>query len=202
MKPLRAKAASVARTLTPYRRASVWFVVATWIFSASAQQSAYGLEFPMTSRLDLPAVKLKGVSNAPVEHGGLFTMLNTSTSLFSTELASVALMSRWIEAARSKDGAKAVARNIASSEYGWGKNQFACLAQLWGKESAWDYKAHNYRSGAHGIAQSLPASKMDIVGTDWRTNPVTQIRWGMKYISERYTNPCSAWKKWQRRHHY
>ena len=189
-------------TLRRVPRASIWIVIASWVFMASAQQSAYGLDFPMTSRLSLPTVKLTGISATPTEHGALFTTLNSKSSLFSTELASVAVMARWVEAAKSKHGAKLVARDIAASEYGWGKNQFACLTQLWGKESAWDYKAHNYRSGAHGIAQALPATKMEIVGTDWRTNPVTQIRWGMKYISERYTNPCAAWKKWQRKNHY
>lgn len=205
MKSVARAIASQWESLTSLRRApraAIWVVVGSWVFLASAQQSAYGLEVPMTSRLSLPTVKLTGTSNIPTEHGSLFTTLNSKSSLFTTELASVALMARWVEAARTKDGAKMVARDIAHSEYGWGKNQFACLAQLWGKESAWDYKAHNYRSGAHGIAQALPASKMEIVGTDWRTNPVTQIRWGMKYISERYTNPCSAWKKWKRKNHY
>lgn len=205
MKALKRSAAFHWQSLTQLRRApraSIWVVVASWVLLASAQQSAYGLEFPMTSRLSLPSVKLTGISAAPTEQGSLFTTLNSKSSLFSTELASVAVMARWVEAAKTKDGAKLVARDIAASEYGWGKNQFGCLTQLWGKESAWNYKAHNSRSGAHGIAQALPASKMDIVGTDWRTNPVTQIRWGMKYISERYTNPCSAWLKWKRKNHY
>ena len=205
MKALSRSARVHWQSLTHLRRVprvSIWVVVASWVFLASAQQSAYGLEFPMTSRLSLPSVKLTGISATPTEHGSLFTTLNSKSSLFSTELASVAVMARWVEAAKTKDGAKLVARDIAASEYGWGKNQFGCLTQLWGKESAWNYKAHNSRSGAHGIAQALPASKMEIVGTDWRTNPVTQIRWGMKYISERYTNPCSAWLKWKRKNHY
>ena len=170
---------------------------------ASAQQSAYGLEFPMTTRLDLPSVKMTAApAGGPAVSGAIFTTLDRKASLFSTELASVAAMARSVELAKSKEGAKLVARDIAKSEYGWGKNQFACLSKLWGKESAWNYKAHNARSGAHGIAQALPAIKMDVVGTDWRTNPVTQMRWGMRYISLRYTNPCSAWMKWQRSNHY
>ena len=183
-------------------RASIWIVVGGWLFIASAQQSAYGLEFPMTTRLSLPTVKLTTTPALPTEHGALFATLTSKSSLFSTELASLAVMARLVETARTKEGAKEVARDIAKSEYGWGKNQFGCLAQLWGKESAWNYKAHNARSGAHGIPQALPATKMEIVGTDWRTNPITQIRWGMKYISERYTNPCSAWMKWKRKNHY
>lgn len=181
---------------------TVWSLVAALLILATAQPSASGLEFAMTTRLNLPALKLTGSgSNAPTEEGALFMALEKGT-LFSSELASVALAAKTVEFAKTKEGAKVVARGIAQSEYGWGKNQFACLSKLWGKESAWDYKAHNYRSGAHGIAQALPAAKMEIVGADWRTNPVTQMRWGMRYISERYTNPCSAWLKWTRKNHY
>jgi membrane-bound lytic murein transglycosylase MltF len=70
------------------------------------------------------------------------------------------------------------------------------------KESHWNYKAHNTRSGAHGIAQALPASKMNVVSTDWRTNPVTQIRWGLRYISIRYETPCKALAKHNRSRFY
>lgn len=77
-------------------------------------------------------------------------------------------------------------------KYGWGKKQYRCLARLWGKESAWNHKAHNKSSGAYGIPQSLPADKMASSGKDWKTNPATQIEWGTKYIKLRYGNPCGA----------
>ena len=85
-----------------------------------------------------------------------------------------------------------------SRKYGWGDGQYACLDSLWTKESNWNYKARNKRTGAHGIPQALPADKMAVVGTDWRTNPVTQIRWGLRYIEARYDNPCKAWAKFKR----
>jgi hypothetical protein len=70
--------------------------------------------------------------------------------------------------------------------------QFSCLVTVWDRESHWNHKAHNRSSGAHGIPQALPGSKMRSAGADWRTNPVTQIKWGLSYIHARYGNPCGA----------
>jgi hypothetical protein len=69
----------------------------------------------------------------------------------------------------------------------------SCLVPLWEGESGWRWNAENSSSGAYGIPQSLPGSKMATVAGDWRTNPVTQITWGLGYISERYGSPCGAW---------
>ena len=77
--------------------------------------------------------------------------------------------------------------------YGWGDSQFQCLVKLWNRESGWRWNAENPYSGAYGIPQSLPASKIATAGSDWRTNAVTQMRWGLSYISGRYGTPCGAW---------
>lgn len=87
---------------------------------------------------------------------------------------------------------KSAARAMIA-DYGWGGDQFECLDLLWTRESDWTYTATNPSSGAYGIPQSLPGDKMASAGDDWRTNPVTQIRWGLGYIDERYGTPCSAW---------
>lgn len=76
---------------------------------------------------------------------------------------------------------------------GWGDDQFACLVALWNKESGWRVNAYNASSGAYGIPQSLPGSKMATAGADWETNPATQITWGLGYIGARYGTPCGAW---------
>jgi hypothetical protein len=76
---------------------------------------------------------------------------------------------------------------------GFGLDQFPCLNSLWKKESGWNYKALNSSSGAYGIPQSLPGSKMATAGADWETNARTQITWGLGYISSAYGSPCSAW---------
>ena len=103
------------------------------------------------------------------------------------EAAAVALAS-----ANTVDGAKATAQQMMSSRYGWGGDQFSCLDSLWTKESGWNYQAYN-PSGATGIPQALPGSKMASEGSDWETNATTQIAWGLGYISSVYGTPCSAW---------
>ena len=82
---------------------------------------------------------------------------------------------------------------MASAEYGWGGDQFSCLVSLWNKESGWNYKAFNSGSGATGIPQALPGSKMASAGSDWQSSASTQISWGLGYISSVYGSPCSAW---------
>lgn len=84
-------------------------------------------------------------------------------------------------------------------EYGFDASQWGCLDNLWMGESGWRYTAENPSSGAYGIPQSLPASKMATVGADYRSNPVTQIRWGLQYIKSSYGTPCGAWSAWQSR---
>ncbi len=78
-------------------------------------------------------------------------------------------------------------------EFGYGQDQFGCLDSLYNRESGWNVSADNPSSSAYGIPQALPGSKMASAGADWATNPVTQIRWGLGYIQDRYGSPCGAW---------
>jgi hypothetical protein len=98
-----------------------------------------------------------------------------------------------LAAANTPSGARVYAADLAASQYGWGADQFQCLDQLWQKESGWNYQAYNASSGATGIPQSLPGSKMATAGDDWQTSAATQIRWGLGYIKGAYGTPCSAW---------
>jgi murein DD-endopeptidase MepM/ murein hydrolase activator NlpD len=91
------------------------------------------------------------------------------------------------------EGAKATARSLAASLHGWGDGEFQCLSNLWQKESGWNYRASNGGSGATGIPQALPGSKMATAGADWQTSAATQIKWGLDYIARGYGSPCSAW---------
>lgn len=94
-------------------------------------------------------------------------------------------------------------QEMAKPAYGWGsEDQWAALEQLWTRESGWNYKAENPSSGAYGIPQSLPGSKMASAGKDWRTNPETQIKWGLGYIKGRYGGPKRAWAHFQQRNWY
>jgi hypothetical protein len=82
---------------------------------------------------------------------------------------------------------------IMAAERGWGADQYSCLLKLWNRESQWKYNADNPSSSAYGIPQALPGNKMASAGADWRTNPKTQIEWGLGYIADRYGTPCGAW---------
>ena len=127
--------------------------------------------------------------------------LNGIASVDAKSIALVSAMAKTVELAKTPNGARAVAASLLES-YNWNKTQMACLDKLWTGESHWNFQAHNYRSGAQGIAQALPPTKMDIVSTDWRHNPVTQIKWGLSYIQSRYGTPCAANAKKRRNGYY
>ncbi|MFJ1654942.1 transglycosylase SLT domain-containing protein [Streptomyces sp. NPDC088337] len=80
--------------------------------------------------------------------------------------------------------------------------QFQCFSNIVNHESSWNYRAVNPSSGAYGLFQALPGSKMSSVGADWQTNPATQIKWGLSYMDGRYGSPCDAWNFWQANHWY
>ncbi|MBM7171523.1 lytic transglycosylase domain-containing protein [Streptomyces sp. G44] len=81
-------------------------------------------------------------------------------------------------------------------------DQFQCFSNIVNHESTWNYKAQNASSGAYGLVQALPGSKMASAGADWQTNPATQIKWGLNYMNDRYGSPCGAWDFWQNNHWY
>ncbi|MGW3151139.1 aggregation-promoting factor C-terminal-like domain-containing protein [Streptomyces sp. NPDC001177] len=90
---------------------------------------------------------------------------------------------------------QAMARQIV------GAGQFQCFSNIVDHESTWNYRAAN-PSGAYGLVQAYPGSKMSSAGADWRTNPATQIKWGLNYMNQKYGGPCQAWSYWQAHHSY
>ncbi|WP_159096392.1 G5 domain-containing protein [Miniimonas sp. S16] len=114
------------------------------------------------------------------------------------------------DSAPSSSGASAVAPTTSADPgsnraigkelmlaYGFGEDQWGCLENLWTRESGWNHLSSNKSSGAFGIPQALPGSKMASAGADWATNPATQIQWGLGYIAGRYGTPCGAWSAFQ-----
>ncbi|MER6687226.1 lytic transglycosylase domain-containing protein [Streptomyces olivaceoviridis] len=91
---------------------------------------------------------------------------------------------------------QAMARQMVSG------SQFQCFSNIVDHESSWNYRAVNASSGAYGLFQALPGSKMSSVGADWQTNPATQIKWGLNYMNTSYGSPCQAWTFWQANHWY
>ena len=201
--------------LNSSRRAlAIWATVAAFLGIAILQPSAYGLEFPATTSLTLPTPGVvEGQTGdvfltskldpeiAPIE-AALFSELSSEATVSASSMSLVSSASASVELARTPDGAREIAKALMDDKYGWGNGQYECLDSLWTKESHWNYKASNRRSGAHGIPQALPATKMEVIGTDWRTNPVTQISWGLRYIDIRYDTPCKAWAKFKRSNYY
>ena len=196
------------------RAIAIWSTVAAVLGIAILQPSAYGLEFPATTSLTLASADLSDgltreepstseidVQTAPIE-AALFSELSSSATVSASAMSLVSSASASVELARTPKGAREVAKVLMEDKYGWGDRQFACLVGLWTKESNWNYRSSNKRTGAHGIPQALPATKMDSAGTDWRTNPVTQISWGLRYIESRYDTPCGAFAKFKRSNWY
>ncbi len=144
-----------------------------------------------------PLAAKKRLQNAAAEHrAGLARAEKARVAKLKAareRAAEQARVSRARERARllSADP-RSVARALLG-DYGFSSGQFGCLDSLWQKESGWNYQASNPSSGAYGIPQALPGTKMGTVAADWRTNPATQIKWGLGYIKATYGSPCAAW---------
>jgi hypothetical protein len=185
---------------------AIWGVSASLLLVATILPAASALETTLPSTLEQDSTKSAAVVEPDQAAVSLLAEDDlaaiASGAIFSSDLALVSSVSRQVELARTPLGAKKVAKSILLNEYGFSEKEYKCLNSLWTKESNWNYKARNKNSGAHGIPQALPASKMNVVSTDWRTNPVTQIRWGLRYISIRYETPCKALAKHKRSNYY
>ena len=200
---MRAKASTI--TTPRVRRLSMTAAcLAFFLFIAEPAYASSNL----TSSVTIPNVasNLESTTPLPGEEGldqaPSLLELDAVKTVDASAMALISVAARQVELARQPDGAREIAKSLIAANYTWSEKQFTCLDQLWTKESHWNYKARNKVSGAHGIAQALPATKMEVVGTDWRTNPVTQISWGLKYINERYNTPCAAWSKFKRSNWY
>ncbi|MEU6214029.1 transglycosylase SLT domain-containing protein [Streptomyces sp. JL4002] len=102
-----------------------------------------------------------------------------------------------VPAQAAPTSAKAIAQQMIKDPA-----QFAAFNNIVSRESGWNHTATNASSGAYGLVQALPASKMASAGADWKTNPATQIKWGLDYMNERYGSPVAAWNFWQANHWY
>jgi hypothetical protein len=185
---------------------AIWGVTASLLLVATILPAANALEMAAPSLVEIETAQSSAIVEPTDSTAALLAedvlVATASGAIFSSDLALVSSVSRQVELARTPMGAKKVAKSILLNEYGFSEKEYKCLNSLWTKESHWNYKARNKSSGAHGIPQALPASKMNVISTDWRTNPVTQIRWGLRYISIRYETPCKALAKHKRSNYY
>ncbi|MCP9988252.1 transglycosylase SLT domain-containing protein [Streptomyces sudanensis] len=126
-----------------------------------------------------------------------FSVRNRSAVAAAVLLAaSGTVMTVTAPASAAPSSARAVAQKIVPA------GQYTCFSEIVERESGWDHTATNASSGAYGLVQALPASKMASAGPDWKTNPATQVEWGLDYMNDRYGSPCGAWKFWQANHWY
>ncbi len=126
-------------------------------------------------------------------------------SIINKQYSSIKNISKKENTIKAVSGSKSEYQDYAYNlviAMGWSESDFQSLINLWERESGWNPNAHNKSSGAHGIPQSLPASKMSSQGEDYYTNGYTQIRWGLDYILNRYGTPNKAWKHFQDKNWY
>jgi hypothetical protein len=141
------------------------------------------------------ARKRAAAKAAAAAHATQNTAQNSATQNTSTAQATASAQptpSAPAAAMAASGSPQQIAQAMLAS-FGWSSGQFSCLDPLWAHESGWSVTAYNSGSGAYGIPQALPGSRMASAGPDWQTNAATQIRWGLEYIKGTYGSPCAAW---------
>ncbi|WP_426005990.1 hypothetical protein ACPFL9_04015 [Paenarthrobacter sp. NyZ202] len=155
---------------------------------AAAEQAAAEKAAADKAAAEKAAAEQAAAAQAAAEKAAADAAAKQATDAAAAEKAAAAAAPKAID---DPAAAKAYAASILAN-YGWGAGEMVALNTLWEKESNWRTTATNPSSGAYGIVQSLPASKMATAGADWQTNYQTQIKWGLNYIKERYGSPSAA----------
>lgn len=156
--------------------------------------SGSALDVVFHERADLAASR-GGIGRAPLAGGGAVARARAPESS-PAPVTPGAPVGEAPEDCESYSGNRLIGCTLLD-EFGFGVDQMPALDRLWSHESGWNHEAYNSSSGAYGIPQALPGSKMSSAGDDWETNPATQIRWGLGYITDRYGDPNGAWAFFQ-----
>lgn len=146
----------------------------------------------VSSRLRRIATPKKALTGAAVAAATAGMVLTAAPAQAATPTAAAAAAPAAAPAAASSASAKAIAKKMIPDNA-----QFAAFSKIVEHESGWNVTARNASSGAYGLVQALPASKMASAGSDWKTNAQTQIKWGLDYMKSRYGSPVGAWAFWQ-----
>lgn len=156
-----------------------------------ASSGAASLSRTAAGASELPQQETAAASTAAESSAAATTEASASASASSTSDATTSTTTTTTVTIPVSD-VQATAREMVLAR-GWSESDFTCLVSLWNKESHWNYQSYNRSTGAYGIPQALPGSKMASAGSDWQTNPITQVSWGLGYIAGRYGTPCAAW---------
>ena len=165
-------------------------------------QGASSVTSTASSATALPArgtVKARSIENARLRHQRVEASQRAAKKHLAERRAAAARADR-SERATTPSGARTLGRQL-SAGHGWSAGQFTCLDTLWTNESGWQLHAQN-SSGAYGIPQALPGTRMSTAGSNWRNSATTQIRWGLNYVDARYGTPCGALQHWRSHHWY
>ncbi|NGO13594.1 lytic transglycosylase domain-containing protein [Streptomyces sp. HC44] len=142
---------------------------------------------PISTRIRRIATPKKALTGAAVAAATAGMVLAAAPAEAATPTAASVS-----SASASSTSAKAIAHKMIPNAA-----QFAAFSKIVEHESGWDIDATNASSGAYGLVQALPASKMASAGSDWKTSAATQIEWGLDYMNDRYGSPVGAWNFWQ-----
>ncbi|MET9389816.1 transglycosylase SLT domain-containing protein [Streptomyces sp. NPDC006624] len=191
---------------------------ATLLADIPAGQQAQVQTASLTQQADAQAIAADATAKKDAEEAA--RKAAAETAIAKKEAAAKAAAAKAAEEAKERAEAKAAATRSkdaadfpVASSYSIAQiqsmarqmvpsGQWQCFSNIVDHESDWNYKAVNPSSGAYGLFQALPGSKMSSVGADWQTNPATQIKWGLNYMNERYGSPCDAWSFWQANNWY
>jgi len=160
---------------------------------AAAQRKAAGLKAHKAAMLHKQAVANAAARKAVAKKKAATAAANRASARKAAATRSTRSSVR--STAPFTGSARTIGRQMAAAR-GWTGDQWVCLNNLWTAESGWGTTSGN-PGGAYGIPQALPGTKMASAGSDWRTNPATQIKWGLNYIDGRYGSPCKAWNHFQ-----
>jgi len=181
------------RALAPTPYLVTLGLVAAFLAVVGAQSTLFGPEQSATALEPTPAVAAPPVAAPPVTVPRVAVPRVTAAPTTPAKATRSTTRPAAVPAGcRPYRGNKLTACRMLRS-FGLSTNQMAPLARLWQRESGWNHHAANHSSGAYGIPQALPGSKMRSAGRDWRSNPATQITWGLRYIKSRYGTPARAW---------
>jgi hypothetical protein len=157
--------------------------------SATLVQHAYRLRLAQAQA----AIARRQAAKKAAAAAAARTAARAAARAAASQARATAQPSRAASVAAAASGSPRQIAQAMLGSFGWPASEFSCLDPLWAHESGWSVSAYNAGSGAFGIPQALPGSRMASAGPDWQTNPATQIKWGLEYIKDTYGSPCAAW---------
>jgi hypothetical protein len=161
--------------------------------SSTYEAAAVAPRLIVTDQLALPIAEVANQQSSAILVQHAYQLRLAETRDAAATQPSQTATARPSQTAPAASGSPQQIAEAMLGSFGWSSSQFSCLEPLWAHESGWSVSAYNAGSGAFGIPQALPGSRMASAGPDWQTDAATQIKWGLEYIKGTYGSPCGAW---------